>query len=278
MLIPKKYRSLVTVALLLLLALVILSYSAARLTETGLLRKLVLEAASPVERALSSSRKGLRDSWERYLFLVGLGEENRRLRRENAFLQGELNRYREGFLEGERLRTLLEMRKDFPQGAVTARVIDARRASLFKTMLIDKGTQAGLKVGLPVLAAQGAVGRVMETSWNASRVLLMYDENSNIDALIQRNRVQGILQGAGSAGCTLKYISRAEEVVKGDVVISAGLSGVFPKGLPLGVVTEVSRREGGLFQRIEVAPAVDFTKLEEVLIPLPAPTAGGGKK
>ena len=93
----------------------------------------------------------------------------------------------------------------------------------------------------------------------------MIDDNSNIDALIQRSRAQGILQGAGSAGCNLKYISRVEDVQTGDVVLSSGLAGVFPKGLLLGVVTGASRREGGLFQKIDVSPAVDFSKLEEVL-------------
>ena len=144
-------------------------------------------------------------------------------------------------------------------------MIDSDRTSLFKTLLINKGTAEGLRVGLPVLADQGVVGRIIETSWHASRVLLMIDENSNIDALIQRSRAQGILQGAGSAGCNLKYISRAEEVQTGDVVLSSGLAGVFPKGLLLGVVTGVSRKEGGLFQKIDVAPAVDFGKLEEVM-------------
>jgi rod shape-determining protein MreC len=148
---------------------------------------------------------------------------------------------------------------------VAARVIDSDRTSLFKTLLINKGTSEGLRVGLAVLTDQGVVGRIIETSWHASRVLLMIDENSNIDALIQRIRAQGILQGAGAAGGNLKYISRTEEVLPGDVVLTSGLAGVFPKGLLLGVVTGVSRREGGLFQKIDVAPAVDFGKLEEVM-------------
>ena len=148
---------------------------------------------------------------------------------------------------------------------MVARVIDNDRTTLFKTLLINKGTADGLRVGLPVLADRGVVGRIIETSWHASRVLLMIDENSNIDALIQRSRAQGILQGAGSAGCNLKYISRVEDVQAGDVILSSGLAGVFPKGLLLGVVTGASRREGGLFQKIDVAPAVDFGRLEEVL-------------
>ena len=265
MLIPRKYQSIVVAAILLIVSLTILSYSAIRLSETGLLRKMVLETAAPIEDAINISLKSLHDAWKRYLFLVGLEDENRQLRREKALLSEQLNRYREGYLEGMRLQKLLALKDGFPYRTVAARVIDSDRTSLFKTILINKGTSEGLRVGLPVLSDQGVVGRIIETSWHASRVLLMIDENSNIDALIQRSRAQGILQGAGASGCNLKYISRVEEVQTGDVVLSSGLAGVFPKGLLLGVVTGVSRREGGLFQKIDVAPAVDFGKLEEVM-------------
>ncbi|OGP85751.1 MAG: rod shape-determining protein MreC [Deltaproteobacteria bacterium RBG_16_58_17] len=265
MLIPRKYRSIAVAAVLLIISLTILSFSAIRLSETGFLRKMVLEAAAPVEDTINISLQNLHDVWKRYLFLVGLDDENRRLRKRNAGLTEQLNRYREGSLEAMRLQKLLDLREGFPQRAVAARVIDRNRSSLFKTLLINKGTADGLRVGLAVLSDQGVVGRIIETSWHASRVLLLIDGNSNIDGLIQRSRAQGILQGAGSAGCSLKYISRAEEVLAGDVVISSGLSGVLPKGLLLGVVTGASRKEGGLFQKIDVAPAVDFEKLEEVL-------------
>jgi rod shape-determining protein MreC len=265
MLIPRKYRSIAVAAVLLIISLTVLSFSAIRLSETGFLRKMVLEAAAPVEDTINISLQNLHDVWKRYLFLVGLEDENRRLRTQNADLTEQLNRYREGSLEAMRLQKLLELREGFPQRAVAARVIDRNRSPLFKTLLINKGAADGLRVGLAVLSDQGVVGRIIETSWHASRVLLLIDGNSNIDGLIQRSRAQGILQGAGSAGCSLKYISRAEEVLAGDVVISSGLSGVLPKGLLLGVVTGASRKEGGLFQKIDVAPAVDFEKLEEVL-------------
>ena len=265
MLIPRKYQSIAVAAVLLIISLTVLSFSAIRPSETGFLRKMVLEAAAPVEDTINISLQNLHDVWKRYLFLVGLEDENRRLRKQNADLTEQLNRYREGSLEAMRLQKLLELREGFPQRAVAARVIDHNRSSLFKTLLINKGTADGLRVGLAVLSDQGVVGRIIEISWHASRVLLLIDGNSNIDGLIQRSRAQGILQGVGSAGCSLKYISRAEEVLAGDVVISSGLSGVFPKGLLLGVVTGASRKEGGLFQKIDVAPAVDFEKLEEVL-------------
>ena len=275
MLIPHKYHSPVVAAVLLIISLAVISYSASRLSETGFLRKMVLEAAAPVEDAVNVSLKGLHDSWKRYLFLVGMEDENRRLRHGNAVLSEQINHYREGYIEGMRLRKLLNLRDGLTNRVVAARVVDRSRASLFKTILIDKGTADGMRVGFPVLSEQGVVGRIIETAWHASQVLLLVDGNSNIDGLIQRSRAQGILQGAGSAGCNLKYISRVEEVLPGDVVLSSGLAGVFPKGLLLGVVTGVSRKGEGLFQKIDVAPAVDFEKLEEVLALIP--DAGAGK-
>jgi rod shape-determining protein MreC len=265
MLIPRKYQSTALAAVLLIVSLAILTYSATRLSETGLLRKIVLETAAPIEDAINVSLKSLHDVWRRYLFLVGLEDENRRLRSQNAALNDQINQYREGYLEGVRLQKLLDIKGDVKHRAVVARVIDKDRTALFKTLLIDKGTADGMRVGLPVLADQGVVGRIIETAWHASRVLLLIDENSNIDALIQRSRTQGILQGAGSVGCNLKYISRVEDVRTGDVVLSSGLAGVFPKGLLLGVVSGISRKEGGLFQKIDVSPAVDIGKLEEVM-------------
>ena len=275
MLIPHKYHSPVVAAVLLIISLAVISYSASRLSETGFLRKMVLEAAAPVEDAVNVSLKGLHDSWKRYLFLVGMEDENRRLRHGNAVLSEQLNHYREGYIEGMRLRKLLNLKDGLSNRVVAARVVDRSRASLFKTIMIDKGTADGMRVGFPVLSEQGVVGRIIETAWHASQVLLLVDGNSNIDGLIQRSRAQGILQGAGSAGCNLKYISRVEEVLPGDVVLSSGLAGVFPKGLLLGVVTGVSRKGEGLFQKIDVAPAVDFEKLEEVLALIP--DAGAGK-
>jgi rod shape-determining protein MreC len=265
MLVPRKYHSLIVAAILLILSLAILSYSATRLSETGFLRKMVLETAAPVEDALNVSLNGLYDAWKRYIFLIGLEDENRRLRKLNATLSEQLNRHREGYIEGIRLRKLINLSENLPGRTVAARVVDRSRTSLFKTILINKGTADGLRVGIPVLSEQGIVGRIIETAWHSSQVLLLIDENSNIDVLIQRSRAQGILQGAGPSGFNLKYISRVEDVQTGDVVLSSGLAGVFPKGLMIGVVTGASRKGEGLFQKIDVAPAVDFGRIEEVL-------------
>jgi rod shape-determining protein MreC len=132
--------------------------------------------------------------------------------------------------------------------------------------LINKGSSDGLKTGMPVLAPPGLIGRLVDVSWHASRVLLFIDENSNIDAIVQRNRTQGIISGAGSRGLIFKYISKTQDVKEGDVIVSSGMGGVFPKGMLIGQVIHVDRQDGGLFLKINVAPFTDLSKLEEILI------------
>ena len=241
--IPRKYRPHITAVALLITSLAIISYSASKLTETGFLRKIAFEIAAPFTDVVNISIQGLTDFWKRYLLLVELEEDNRRLREEKIALNEQLNIYREGYYEAIRLRTLLELKDILSYKSLTARVLDNKSNALFKTILINKGAADGLFVGYPVLSARGVVGRIIENSWHYSRVLLLIDKNSNIDAVIQRNRAHGILQGTGILQYNLKYIPRSEEVLSGDILLSSGMAGLFPKGLILGTVTKAYRQE-----------------------------------
>jgi len=266
MLFPKKHQSIIIACLLVIISLIILSYSVKQPNKDSFFRRLVLEAAAPLADMITVSFKGLDEVWKRYIILVGMEEENRRLKKDNALLTQEIIQYREGYLEGIRLQKLLALQEKVKYPTITARVIDRDQTSIIKTILINKGTSHGLRVDLPVVADQGVVGRIIEASWHASKILLLIDENSNIDALVEETRIQGILQGAGSSGCSLKYIPKTETVALGNIVISSGLSGLFPKGLLLGVVKNVDKTNSGLFQKIDIAPFVDFARLEEVTV------------
>jgi len=266
MLIPKKHQSWISLIILIILSLGVFSYSVRRSTETGFARRVVLEAMAPLQSLINDSVGSLADLWNRYLLLIRLEEENRSLRKEVALLRDQVVQYREGFAEAQRLKRLLALDGQFSRKTVAARVIDKPPVSVFNTITISKGSVHGLRAGLPVLTDQGVVGRIMETAWHASRVLLLVDGNSNIDALIQGSRTQGILQGYRSTGCRMKYVPKTEQVKAGDIVLSSGLGGTFPKGLILGVVAKVDRGDGGLFQRIDVTPAVDLRDIEEVVV------------
>lgn len=262
----KKYQKMIIVCILLVVSLIVLSYSVKQPSEAGFFRKLVVETTAPLFTIIDASRKHISSGWNRYLFLVGLEEENRRLIKENTLLANHLIQYRESRLETERLQRLLKLKVGVNHSTIVARVIAKDQTTLTRTVLIDKGTEHGIRVGLPVVVDRGVVGRIVESSWHVSRILLLIDESSHIDALLQEGRQQGILQGAGSREYYLKYIPKTETVKVGDVVLSAGLSGVFPKGLLLGVVTSADKNDPSMFQKVRVAPCVDFTKLEEVVV------------
>jgi rod shape-determining protein MreC len=266
MLFPKKHQPIIIACLLVIISLIILSYSVKQPAKVGFFRRVVLETAAPLANMITFSFSGINEAWKRYIFLIGLEEENRRLKKENVTLTQELNQYREGYLEGVRLQKLFALKERVNYPTIAARVVGRDQSSIIKTILINKGTSHGLRVDLPVVADQGVVGRIIETSLHVSKILLLIDENSNIDALVQENRIQGILQGAGSLGYSLKYVSKTETVNSGNIVITSGLSGLFPKGLLIGTVKNVDKTNSGLFQKIDISPFVDFTRIEEVMV------------
>lgn len=262
----KNYRTVIFVGAVIFAALILLSYSLKYDSGTSFVKKLVLEAASPVQKFFNTSIGGVENAWMRYVHLVGLEEDNRNLKNKIAGLQAELILYKEGYQEAQRLKKLLSLQDDHQSNFMSARVIGKEQAALSKTLWINKGSAHGLTPGMPVLVPPGLIGRLTDVSWHSSKVLLLIDENSNVDVLIQRTRVQGIVRGAGSRGCVVRYISKIQDVKEGDVVVTSGMSNIFPKGLLIGKVSHVDRMDVGLFLQIRVAPFADFATLEEVLV------------
>ncbi|MFZ1980295.1 MAG: rod shape-determining protein MreC [Smithella sp.] len=262
----RKYKTIIFIAALLIVALSMIFYNLKYGTDKSFPRKIVLEAIAPVQKALSFSIASVKDDWSRYIFLVGIVEENKNLKKEIEELKAVLISYQESYQEAKRLRKLLSLSDDYKYQFISARVIGREQAALSRVILIDKGSSDGLKNGMPVVAPPGLIGRLIDVSWHVSRVLLFIDENSNIDAIVQRNRTQGIISGAGSSGLIFKYISKTQDVKEGDVIVSAGMGGVFPKGMLIGQVIHVDKQDASLFLKINVAPFADLSKLEEILI------------
>ncbi len=238
--------------------------------EPGYLRKIVWEIVFPVELLVKSSFRHLVHTWERYIFLVGVKEENLRLTKLNESLSRQVEgaeiQNRELALLAERLKKLLNLKDKLRYGMVGAQVIASHKSSKARFIMIDRGSNQGLKAGMPVLGDQGIVGRVTETSWNVSRVMLTTDHLSRVDIILQEGRLQGVLYGAGRENGYLRYVVGNEEVLVNSPVITSGLCGVFPKGLLAGYVIEAMKAGKDMFQEILVRPAVDFARLEEVLV------------
>jgi len=222
----------------------------------------VMGAAQSVSTAFTGYFGGV---WGNYRELINVREENRRLREELRQYEAATSRYREAVATNVRLEKMLGLKENLPDPTITARVVGRDPSLWFKTLIIDRGSIDGVERGMPAVTVEGIVGQVINTSPNYAKVLLANDPNSAVDVIVQKNRVQGIIKGDGN-DFVLHYVLRNSDVEKGDHIITSGLGGVFPKGLPVGQVAEVVRSQRGMFQSIRVEPAADFSQLEHLVI------------
>jgi rod shape-determining protein MreC len=260
----RRYQVPISSGVLLVLAAMLVSANAGGGQRTDPLSRVVLEAIYPFQLAVTGTAAEVTKVWNGYLNLVGARAEADGLRARVRSLEGDLTRVAEIEAANRRLRRLLRFRRTLETPVVAARVI-SWDAGGDRTVTLDKGERDGVVKGAAVIVPEGIVGHVFRTSAHSARVLLISDRNSGIDAVVQRSRVRGIVQGRED-GCELKYIKRGADVEIGDSVVTSGLDKIFPKGVLIGDVVRVMRRERGLFQSIVVEPRVAFERLEEVLV------------
>lgn len=261
----RKYRTPLLAGCLILAALLFYSAHLRQRATANVFERVVLRLTAPVQRGVDVFADGLAGVWGRLLGVFGNAPEAARLAAENRRLRSELAQYAEVRLENERLSRLLAFREETDIQALPARVIAEDASSWFRTVLIDRGSQDGVREGLPVVVAEGVVGRVIKSALRESRVLLITDASSAISGLVQRTRARGVCRGQGNL-LTFDFAMHWEEIEEGDLIVTSGMGGVFPKGLSVGTVSRVNLSEFGLFQNVEVRPAVDFYRLEEVLV------------
>ncbi len=228
-----------------------------------------LELVSPIADLGTHVATTLTRTWNAYVDLVGARQEREWLRARVRALEAESDAASAVAQENERLRALLDLRETVAARAVAARITGADASGLFRTATLNKGSRAGISQGFAVISGEGVVGRVVATSPNAARVLLLDDHASGVDALVRRTRARGIVEGGSQAGCRLKYVKRRDDIRVGDKIITSGLDGIYPKSLPIGEIVALGEEEHGLYQTAEIRPAVDFAKLEEVLVVAP---------
>jgi rod shape-determining protein MreC len=221
---------------------------------------------APFQEIVSRSVRFTRSIWQNYFFLVSVAHENETLKESlNQYVEKK-NEWREIGLANTRLRNLLNFQKAPTHQVVAAEVIAKDPSGWFKTVIIDKGSSDGLHKGLPVVLPTGIAGQVIEVSGRYAKVMLIVDRNSAVDALVQRSRARGIIKGESADQCRFEFVLRKHDAQIGDTVIASGLDGVYPKGLRIGRVSDLSQRSSDIFYEITVTPFVDFEKLEEVLV------------
>lgn len=221
---------------------------------------------SPFQYLVTRIAGGAESVWTTYFTSVLAVEENRKLRMDLAQAMEIRNRYEELERENARLKKFVNFTESVPATYVAAQVIGRDPSPWFKTIMIDKGGSDGLEKGSPVLVSEGIVGQIIKVAHNYSRVLLITDRNSAVDALVQTTRVRGMVKGNNKDTCSFVYALRKEEVVPGQMIVSSGLDQVFPKGLRIGRVLDVKKEHSQLFQDITIETSVDFDRLEEVLV------------
>jgi len=241
----------------------LISLQARRRIDTSFVRVWILDSLAPMEKLVDRSTYSLGYVWEGYVALIGIHDENERLSHQVDELQMQLQRNREDLVELQRLRAMLSLSSSDTGKTVVARVI-GRDPARSQTVTIDKGTTHGLRPDSAVITPAGIVGRVIHSSNFFSIVQLIVDSQSAVGVLLQSTRRQGIVRGTGGRELDLDYIDDDNDLKAGDTFLSSGLDRIYPKGLPVGVITSVGPRRG-LLKTVQVRPSVDLGRLEEVI-------------
>ena len=263
--VSKKMLLIIGAVVLIVVNITILYISGSRYRSFGFGRVAIYFIA-PVQEAVTDSIRFTKGIWSHYFHLVSVAQENEKLKQRLSRIVEKTSQYNEVELSNQRLRDLLNFKETTTTQVLAAEVISADPSSWFKSVIIDKGSIDSVERGLPVVIPQGIAGQVVDVSSRYAKVMLIIDRNSSVDALVQRTRARGIIKGEATGECLFKYVLRKDDVRVGDKIVASGLDGVFPKGLPIGDVKKVVRRNSGVFQEVRIVPYIDFEKLEEVLV------------
>lgn len=225
-----------------------------------------------LQRVGTGAFDGVTSLWSGYVDLRGLRSENERLKRQLADAQIRLQQERALAQRSGELAKLLELRSRLDIVTTAAEVIAAAATPEFRTVTIDKGTAAGLRPDMAVLAAEGVVGRVIVPSAHAAKVQLLVDRNAAAGAMVERSRSHGVVLGEGNQTLRLDFVTSTADVKVGDTVVTSGIDGIYPKGFVIGKV-DLVERAGSTYKQIRVQPAADFTSIEDVLVVLTPPAS-----
>ncbi len=248
------------------LALVLAAYSARhpRVAQAGAM--VISEITTPLQQVSRWSLSSVVGLWDNYVNVLHVRGENEAMHQRLAALEAQNSHLLEFEKENERLRQLLSVRDQHGLQGVVARIVGYNPSNWVESVTINRGSEDGVQRGMPVVERQGVVGHVVSLGRRSAEVLLITDHASGVDALVQSTRARGVIEGSGGGMCKLEYVVKEEELKVGDRVITSGMDGIYPKGLLVGIISNLDRDKRRIFQRIELRPAVAFSKLEEVLV------------
>jgi rod shape-determining protein MreC len=224
------------------------------------------EFAGPTLSVLSKPAKFVRYLCDTYVDLVGARKENVQIKKRLGTLELENQRLPELENENKRLRTVLNLMDQRRNTMVAARVVGEDVKNWFKCIIIDKGRDHGVREKMPVITPKGIVGQAVEIDKWHSKVMVINDTNSSVDVFVEGRNTRGMLEGTGQSALKLKYILKNDEIEIGDKLVTSGKDGIYPKGVPAGIVITVNRSKAGIFTDVDVMPYNNFKRLDEVLI------------
>ena len=233
--------------------------------ETYFLRS-VVTVTSPFQWGVTAVAGGVSDLLNSYLYFYGIKDENRRLTDEVNLLRTEVQELREELFRVGRLEEFAAYRLETGLEGTVARVIGESPDPWTRTIVVNRGWEEGVRRGSPVVMPDGLVGRVTEVTKHSSIVRLIIDRSSRVPVIVNRSRARAILEGENSGTCQLKYLDRTQDVLVGDVIITSGLTGTYPRGIEVGSVSQVLKKSYGLYQYAKVLPQASSRSFEDVLI------------
>jgi rod shape-determining protein MreC len=263
-----RYRNLIVLVGVLFAQVLGLAVQVRRTTDnepTRLIRIWAVGAVTPLEKLLGWTQTSTGNLWHNYFYLRGVRAENRSLKAQIERMSLEQVRLSQDADQARRLQALLAFKEQFISQTMAAQVIGSSGSELSRSVYIDKGEHDGIKPDMAVITADGIVGKVLRVYRSTSLVLLIDDQTSGVGSILDKTRLQGILRGTPSGELVLEKVMSDETVSPGELVLTSGGDGIFPKGLLVGRVTKASPGSE-LFLNIRVHPAVDLSKLEEVLV------------
>jgi len=265
-----RYRNVSILAAAVFIQLIGLAYQIRKQTSkdpqesSRLIRVWTISAITPFEKIIVRLQTGTANLWHNYVYLRGVRQENRDLKEQLEQLQLEQVRLQQDATQARRLQALLGFKEQFIDQTVAAQVIGSSGSEQSRTVYLDKGSDAGIRQGMPVISAHGIVGKVILVQPTVSQVLLISDQTSGVGTILEQSRLQGVLKGRASGELVLDKVMSEEDVKAGERVLTSGGDQIFPKGLPVGTIGEVKR--GGEFLEVHVKPAASLNHLEEVLV------------
>lgn len=257
--------------LVIILATYGLSQKRFDLEEMTLFQRLVIEVVSPVQKGIMASRSEILNVVDNYFMIVNTSKENEFLKNKIERLEHDLFIMEETRRENLRLKQMLSYSEELGPEKILAQVIGWDSANQFKVLRLNRGSKDGITLMSPVITNSGLVGYIYRVGHNYSDVLTILDPNNRVDAIVERTRTHGIVEGVFNYMCSLKYVSRTEPIELGDRLITAGVGGIYPKGVKVGMITNIEQESSGMTLSVEVTPSVDFHKLEEVIVLLSKP-------